>query len=146
MLCTTITISLIQISKGRLMKKIFQYIQRNALSFALLLCLTLYLSFLVFAFTERSYVDTYVCYTTKTGECYHAATCSYLRYGAYKTTVYEAQKKYRQCSRCNPRQECYKTSVKVRKRNYVAPALISIPLSATTYIILIKTKKERSDL
>ena len=130
-----------RVARRRPIKQAFHYIQRHAFIFSLLLCLILYFSFLIFAFTEKNHVDTYICYTTKTGECYHAAYCQYLRNSSYKTTVYEAKKKYRKCSRCSPILEKYKTTIIVKERNYFFPALISIPLSAATYILLIKTNK-----
>ena len=37
-------------------------------------------------------VDTYVCYTTEYGYCYHAKECGYLWNSSNKTTVYEARK------------------------------------------------------
>ena len=123
------------------MKKFLHYIQKHAFIFSALLCLILYFSCLTFAFTEKNYVDTYICYTTKTGECYHAATCGYLRNSSYKTTVYKARKNYRPCSRCNPFQDRYKTTITVKKKNYIAPALIGIPISVATYFVLIKTNK-----
>ena len=43
-----------------------------------------------------------VCYTTQTGECYHASYCRYLRNSSRKTNVYKAKRRgYRECSRCN---------------------------------------------
>ena len=42
-----------------------------------------------------------VCYTTKTGKCYHASSCSFLR-SRHKTNVYSARKHgYRKCSFCS---------------------------------------------
>jgi hypothetical protein len=103
---------------------------------SLLLCAVLYLSFL-FAFSTKR--DTYICYTTKTGECFHAATCQYVSKTAYETTVYEACKEYSPCSRCNPCIDKYRTTITVR--NYIAPILISIPASATVYVLLTIRKK-----
>lgn len=126
-------------------RELIRKIQNLAIPVSLVLCLILYFSFLTFAFTEKNYIDTYICYTTKTGECYHAAYCGYLYRSSYETTVYEAKKKnYRSCSRCNPCQDRYETSIIVKKRNYIAPALISIPISVATYFVLIKTNKEDS--
>lgn len=52
------------------------------------------------------YIDTYICYTTTYGECYHARGCGSLWSSSYKTTVYEArQEGYRSCSKCEPNQE-----------------------------------------
>ena len=118
-------------------KNIEQY-KKRAFIISLLLCSILYLAFLTLAFTEKR--DTYICYTTKTGECYHAYYCSYLKYSSHQTTVYQAErKKYRRCSSCNPFQDRLKTTITVR--NYLAPALISIPISAITYIVIKKNKE-----
>ena len=108
----------------------------------LLLCVILYISLLTFAFTEKTKVDTFICYTTKTGECYHAPYCSYLRNSSYQTTVYEASDNYRKCSSCNPFQDRFKTTITVTKRNYLAPALISISASIIMYIVLKPKNKE----
>ena len=119
--------------------------KKLALIISLLLCVILYLSFLSFAFTEKTNRDTYICYTTKTGDCFHAITCSYVKNSSYETTVYEASKKYRKCSNCNP---CYannKTTITVYERNYFAPALISIPISVIIYFALINEKKESTE-
>ena len=120
------------------MKKL---LKRLALPISVLLCAVLYLSFLTLAFTEKTNRDTYICYTTKTGTHFHSATCKYLN-TAYETTVYEASKKYKPCDYCNPCVELYKTKITVTKRNYLAPALISIPLSTIIYIALINDKKD----
>ena len=114
--------------------KFSPFINGRAFTFSLLLCTILYLLFLSFAFTEER--DTYICYTTKTGTHYHSPVCQYLN-TAYETTVYEASKKYKPCDHCNPCVANYKTTITVR--NYLAPALISIPISAIIYITLIKT-------
>lgn len=46
-----------------------------------------------------------VVYTTRTGECYHTAGCSSLRYSKYKTTLEEAvTERYRRCNNCDPPQ------------------------------------------
>lgn len=51
----------------------------------------------------KAEIDTYVCYTTDYGECYHARGCGYLKSSAHITTVYHAQANgYRSCSRCSP--------------------------------------------
>ena len=115
----------------------------NALVFCILLCVILYLLFLTIAFTETSNRYTYICYTTKTGECYHDRKCRYLN-TAYETTVYEASKKYNPCSYCNPFYENNKTTITVTERDYLAPALISIPISAVIFLIIKKTKGDDS--
>ena len=106
---------------------------------AVVLCFVLYLGLLTQFFSKE--VDTYVCYTTDTGECYHSATCQYIRQSRHETTVYEAERGYRSCSRCNPCTEKYETTITVR--NYFFPLLISVPLSVTTYFLLVKSYKRR---
>lgn len=111
--------------------------KRIAAVISLLLCITLYLSFLTMAFTTKR--DTYICYTTKTGECFHSATCSYLN-TAYETTVYEASQKYKACKFCNPCVKQYETTI--TDRNYVSPILISVPISIAVYLLLTYKKKQ----
>lgn len=110
--------------------------KRIAAVISILLCVTLYLSFLS-AFTIKR--DTYICYTTKTGECFHSATCQYLN-TAYETTVYEASKKYKVCKYCNPCVEQYATTI--TERNYVIPILISVPISGAVFLLLTYKKKK----
>lgn len=112
--------------------------KRIASTISLLLCVTLYLLFLTMAFTNKR--DTYICYTTKTGECYHSATCQYISKSAYETTVYKASKKFRPCSRCNPCIERYATTF--TERNYVVPLLISAPISAAVFYLLTYKKED----
>lgn len=53
-------------------------------------------------------IDTYICYTTQYGECYHASGCGSLWNSSYRTTEYEARKNgYRPCSRCELTEETY---------------------------------------
>ena len=111
--------------------------KRIAAMISLLLCAALYLSFL-FAFSTKR--DTYICYTTKTGECFHTATCRYASKTAYETTVYEACKKYKPCNYCNPCVKQYETTITVR--NYVIPLIISVPASITVYVLLTIGKKK----
>lgn len=48
-------------------------------------------------------VNTYVCYTTDYGACYHASGCGSLWKSSHKTTVYAAKKDgYQPCSKCTP--------------------------------------------
>ena len=111
--------------------------KRVAAIISLLLCAVLYLSFL-FAFSSKR--DTYICYTTKTGECFHAATCRYASKTAYETTVYEACRKYKPCNYCNPCVKQYETTITIR--NYIAPLVISVPVSAAVYVLLTVGKKK----
>lgn len=101
---------------------------------SMILCIVLYIFFLTTVFSEK--VDTYICYTTDTGECYHASYCQYLSQSRHKTTVYKATRSYRSCSRCNPCIEKYETTIVVR--NYFLPALISVPTSVMVYLLLTK--------
>jgi hypothetical protein len=110
--------------------------KRFAAVISIVLCAVLYLSFLSVFTTKR---DTYICYTTKTGECFHSATCQYLN-TAYETTVYEASKKYKVCKYCNPCVEQYETTL--TERNYFIPFLISVPISAAVYLLLTYKKKQ----
>lgn len=42
-------------------------------------------------------------YTTRNGECYHAAGCSSLKYNKFKTTIEEAVNEgYGRCDNCDP--------------------------------------------
>lgn len=109
--------------------------KRIAAVISILLCIILYLSFLS-AFTTKR--DTYICYTTKTGECFHSATCKYLN-TAYETTVYEASQKYKVCKYCNPCIEQYETTI--TDRNYIIPIFISVPISAAVFFLLTYKKK-----
>lgn len=110
--------------------------KRIAAVIAIVLCITLYFALMTTAFTTKR--DTYICYTTKTGECFHSATCKYLN-TAYETTVYEASKEYKVCKYCNPCIEDYKTTF--TSRDYITPLLISLPISALTFVILTYKKK-----
>lgn len=112
---------------------------RIAAIISIILCVVLYLSFLS-AFTTKR--DTYICYTTKTGECFHSATCKYLN-TAYETTVYEASRKYKPCNYCNPCVEQYKTTI--TDRNYIAPIIISVPISVVAFFLLTYNKGKKHD-
>lgn len=114
--------------------------KRVAVIVSLLLCAVLYLSFL-FAFSTTR--DTYICYTTKTGECFHSSICRYASNSAYETTVYEACRNYKPCNYCNPCVEKYKTTVTVR--DYITPIVISIPTSTVVFILLTIGKKKEKE-
>lgn len=113
-------------------------LKRIAAVISILLCITLYLTFLTTVFTNKR--DTYICYTTKTGECFHSATCRYISKSAYETTVYEASSKYRPCNYCNPCVERYETTI--TERNYIIPAVISVPISTAVFLLLTYKKKQ----
>jgi hypothetical protein len=109
--------------------------KRIGAAISLLLCITLYLSFLSAFSTKR---DTYICYITNTGTHYHSATCSYLD-TAHETTVYEASRKYKPCKYCNPCVEQYKTTI--TDRNYIIPIFVSVTISAAVFFLLTYKKK-----
>jgi hypothetical protein len=46
--------------------------------------------------------DTITVYVTRTGHCYHRASCSYLRQSCIPMDLDQAKRRYRPCSRCNP--------------------------------------------
>jgi hypothetical protein len=112
--------------------------KRIAAAVSILLCILLYLLFLTTAFSQTR--TTYICYTTKTGECYHSAICQYISKTAYETTVYEACREYKPCDHCNPCIEQYKTKITVR--NYIAPIFISLPVSAVVFVLLSYRKEK----
>lgn len=104
-------------------------------------------------------IYTYVCYTTKSGKCYHDKGCQYLKYSSRKTTVYEAEESgYSPCSRCTPSKICtYKIKterspyedkmVKIQKTPIFLVFAISISMIAALYLYLtirekIKIKKD----
>ena len=90
-------------------------------------------------FTDK--VDTYICYTTDTGECYHAKYCQYLRESAHETNVYKAKKRgYRSCSRCSPNEERYATTY--QERHYLPAALIGAAIAGACFggAVLIKKR------
>ncbi len=43
-------------------------------------------------------------YVTKTGECYHRSNCYTLKKSKIEKTLYDAARRYRPCSICNPRE------------------------------------------
>jgi hypothetical protein len=45
-----------------------------------------------------------IVYVTRTGQCYHRATCSYVRRSKIPMELSEAKKRYRPCSKCRPPQ------------------------------------------
>ena len=112
--------------------------KRIATVISLLLCIALYILFLTTAFTNER--DTFICYTNKTGECFHAAVCQYASKSSYETTVYEACRDYKPCNHCNPCIERYKTTI--TERNYIIPIFISVPISIAVFFLLTYRKKE----
>jgi hypothetical protein len=63
-------------------------------------------------------VDTYVCYTTTYGDCYHADYCGSLWNSKHETTVYEAKKDgYSSCSKCSPYEPTTLTLTETRYRD-----------------------------
>ncbi len=51
---------------------------------------------------ESSSSDDVTVYVTRTGECYHRGSCSYLRSSKIPMKLSEAKRRYRPCSRCDP--------------------------------------------
>lgn len=119
-------------------KKKARCVKPIAAAISILLCIALYLLILTVAFTNER--DTYICYTTKTGECFHSAVCHYISKSAYETTVYEACRDYRPCSYCNPCVERYETTI--TERNYIVPVFICVPISATIFFLLTRENKK----
>jgi hypothetical protein len=61
-------------------------------------------------------INTFVCYTTTYGECYHAESCGYLWSSSHQTTVYDAELRgYSSCSRCSPTE---KTVIEITETRY----------------------------
>lgn len=101
---------------------------------SIILCIVMYWTLLTTVYTTK--VDTYICYITETGDCYHAANCRYLWNSAQQTTVYEVLGEYRSCSYCNPKVDKYET--RITKKNYKAPFFISAPTSIVLYFVIKK--------
>ena len=51
---------------------------------------------------ESSSSDDVIVYVTRTGQCYHRGSCSYLRSSKIPMKLNEAKRRYRPCSRCGP--------------------------------------------
>ena len=63
-------------------------------------------------------VSTYICYTTTYGDHYHAKDCGSLWNSAYKTTVYQAEKRgYKNCSKCEPWEKTTLTLTETRYKD-----------------------------
>lgn len=107
-------------------------LKQNAKAIAIILFIVTYILLFTTVFTNEQ--DTYICYTTATGECYHAEYCHYLRQSSYQTTVYEAKDRYRPCSKCDPCIERYK--ITITERNYVTPLFISGSISVAIFFVL----------
>lgn len=103
-------------------------------------------------------IETFVCYTTTYGECYHAQGCSYLWNSSNKTTVYEAEKLgFRACSKCLPEEttiyeviETHQNVVKVSEQKEIQPTteVLCIGVSSLlalyiTSIILLKRNERK---
>jgi hypothetical protein len=102
-------------------------------------------------------VWTYECYTTRTGECYHAECCQYLK-SKRETTVYEAERAgYRACSRCEPdkakllkltetryREVEYQEEI-IKKPRLLLCAIGLFPVVAGYYIVSAPAKKKHKE-
>lgn len=51
-----------------------------------------------------SQTNSVIVYVTRTGECYHRASCSYLRSSRIPMELETAKQRYRPCSKCRPPQ------------------------------------------
>ena len=102
-------------------------------------------------YVEVRRVETYICYVTATGVCYHSSDCQYLKNSAYKTTVYEATMEgYLSCSKCTPRQsttirveELMEKPVLKTEVHYVAPIIISFVFSVAFYLLLVHKSRKK---
>ena len=112
--------------------------KRVAAIVSLLLCIALYLSFL-FAFSTTR--DTYVCFIEEETGIFH---CLSHGYGYTESNVYEAQKKYSPCSQQGCLNAIYNENYKItiEEKNYIAPILISLPISVAVYVLLTVDKKK----
>ena len=113
--------------------------KNRLLAIILLISIILYLILLFTCFSSE--VNTYICYTTDYGECYHAEYCQYLYNSANKTTVYQADKNFRDCSKCNPIQKEYGTLIIVR--DYKTPFFIVLITSISGYLVIAKIKQKK---
>ena len=122
----------------------------------LLVCCSSWLAKTVFAYQEAetitvkerySYtvgtVNTYVCYTTEYGDCYHAKGCGSLWNSQYKTTVYQAKERgYSACSKCTPKErttyDIVETGYKdVQKTEYITKEPTFAVWAIGTVIVLV---------
>lgn len=61
-------------------------------------------------------INTFVCYTTTYGDCYHAEDCRYLWNSSHKTDVYTAQRQgFIACSMCSPTE---KKTIEITETRY----------------------------
>lgn len=104
---------------------------------------------------EKEKIETFVCYTTATGKCYHNERCQYLNKSKYQTNVYEAELDgYLACSKCTPREETVielektiSTPKTVSETNTAASLLTSITVSVIFYFLLtLKPRLEHNKL
>ena len=113
--------------------------KRIATVISIVLCAVLYVSFLSVFSTKR---ETQICYVETKNERFHAhLNCSNADEFDYETTVYKACKNYTPCDHCYRYGEPSKTTI--AERNYVAPLLISVPISAAVFLLLTYKKKEK---
>lgn len=85
-------------------------------------------------------IETYICYTTESGDCFHAEYCQYLWNSAEETNVYEAKKDgYQSCSRCSPYNERY--AIIYQDRNYLVSTILGAVLTGGGVVGIIQIKK-----
>ena len=56
------------------------------------------------SFAAKANESDSIVYVTRTGQCYHNGTCSYLRKSKVPMKLSEAKMRYRPCSKCGPPQ------------------------------------------
>lgn len=103
--------------------------------------------------------QTYVCYITEYGNCYHAKECGYLWNSSYKTTVYEAKEAgYQSCSKCTPTlkttlaltetryRDVAKTKIVVKEPVFLVWLCGTGCLIAVYFVLTIKPRKQRAEV
>lgn len=106
---------------------------------------------------EKNYItkeiDTYVCYVSQYGECYHRKTCHYIRYSynVKETTIYAAEKaglrRCSDCSRFSPTtitvQETIETPKTKTKTNYSASVFVGVGFGIVVYLLCTNNSRKK---
>ena len=87
-------------------------------------------------FPYEKHIDTYECYVTSQGECYHDIECRYLGKNVIKTTVYEAQDEYRKCKYCDVADNGWETTIIVEEQNARSSLIIAIIVTIAAYFVI----------
>lgn len=87
-------------------------------------------------FPYERHIDTYECYVTPQGECYHDIECRYLGKNVIKTTVYEAQDEYRKCKYCDVADNGWGTTIIVEERTTGRSLIMAIIITLSAYFII----------